>query len=69
MDINVVKNLINGVNLVKKRSYFGKNGENWVILGSKMTSKVKIWENLSKNVTLKVYKNDFCQFYGHIFGK
>ena len=35
---------------------FGENGQNWVILGSKMKSKVNIWENLSKNVTLKVYK-------------
>ena len=48
---------------------FGENGQNWVILGSKMTPKVKIWENLSKNVSLKVFKNDLCQFYGHIFGK
>ena len=36
MDINLDKNLINGVNLVKM--FFGENGKNWDILGTKMTS-------------------------------
>ena len=31
MDINLVKNVINGVNLVKI-GRFGENGQNWVIL-------------------------------------
>ena len=40
IDINLVKNVINGVNLVKI-GRFGENGQNWVILGPKWRHKPK----------------------------
>ena len=49
MDINLVKNVINGVNLVKI-GHFCENGQNWVILGGKMTSEIKIW-GWDENIT------------------
>ena len=46
INITVVKNVINGFNLVKignfKYLIFGENGQNWVILGAKIMSYVKI---------------------------
>ena len=48
---------------------FGENVQNWVILGAKMTSYVKIWGKWSNNFSLKVSKNYFSQVYGHKFGQ
>ena len=68
MDMNLLKNIINGVNLVKI-GIFGENGQNWVILGAKMTSYVKIWGKWSNNFFIKVYKNYFHQVYGKKCGQ
>ena len=44
MDINLVKNAINEVNLVKI-GHFYENVRNSLIFGRKMTSYVKFWES------------------------
>ena len=62
MDINLVKNVINGVNLVKI-GLFGENGPNLDILGAKMTSYVKINGKMSKIFSIKVSKNYLRQVY------
>ena len=72
MDINLVKNVINGVNLVKiwhfwwkwsKLDHFG------IILGSKCLHKSKFWEIGTIILSLKVSKNYFSQVYGQKCGK
>ena len=68
MDINLVKKVINGVNLVKI-GHFGENGQYWVILGPKLHHMSKFGEIGKKIFSLKVYKNYFSQVYGHNFGK
>ena len=63
MGIYLVKNVINGVNLVKI-GHFCENGKNGVIFGSKNDV---IGQNLGKVVKkfcLKVYKNYFSMIYG-----
>ena len=55
MDINLVKNVINEINL-DKIGHFGENGQNWVILGVKMTSYIKIWGKWSNNFPSKFLK-------------
>ena len=62
MGIYFVKNVIEGVNLVKI-GHFGENGPNWVVLWAELTSYVKIWEicqiifslNLLKIVTIILF--------------
>ena len=68
MDINLVTNVINGVNLVKI-GLFGENGQNWDILVAKMTPYVIIlgmWLTFS---SVKVSNHYFRQVYGHKFGQ
>ena len=55
---NLVKNVINGVNLVRI-CHFGENGQNWVILWAKMRSYVKIWGKWSNNYFPKSFKKLF----------
>ena len=71
MDINLVKNVINGVNLVKIGHFWWKYSK-LGHFGDKMTPKVEIWEKgqkKPKKQSLKVYKNYFIQVYGHKFGE
>ena len=68
MDRNLVKNVINVVKLVKI-GHFGENGQNWVILGVKMTSYVKIWESGQIIFPLKVSKNYASQVSGQKLGQ
>ena len=56
MDINLVKYVINGV-IWSKSAIFGENGPNWVLLGAKMTSYVKILRKWSQNFFTKKIKN------------
>ena len=67
MDINLVKNVINGVNLVKIGHFWCENGQNWVILGVKLRHRSKFWESGPIMLSLKVSKNYFSQVYGHKF--
>ena len=55
MDINLVKNVINGVNLVKK-VIFGEIGQNWVILRPKRRHRLKFRENGQEIFSLTVSK-------------
>ena len=50
MDIILVKNDINGVNLVKI-GRFGENCQNWVILGPKWRLSPKFMESVQKNLS------------------
>ena len=68
MDINLVKNVINGVNLVKI-FIFSENGQNWVILGPKWRHRPKFRESDQKLFSQNVYKNYFSQVYGHKLGQ
>ena len=47
MDINLVKNVIHGGNLVKI-GRFGENGQNWVTLGPKWRLRPKFMESVQK---------------------
>ena len=49
IDITLVKNVINGVNLVKI-GHFDENGQYWVILAPKMTQYDVIGQYLGKVV-------------------
>ena len=51
-----------------KYAIFGENGQNWVILGAKMTSYVKIWDKWSNNFLSKVSINYFSQVSGQKSG-
>ena len=54
----------------KNRSFFGKNGPNWVILGAKMSSYVNILRMWSNNLFHKIdSKNNFTRVYGQKFGQ
>ena len=73
IDKNLVKNVINVFNCVKKAHFkskkliFGENGHNWVILSSKMTSEVITFrwnENIFTQKSLKNYCSDI--FYHNI---
>ena len=72
IDINLVKNVINGVNLVKighflwKLSILGhfgpQNDPIW-------RHRSKFWESGQKNFTLKIWKHYVSQVYWHNFGQ
>ena len=55
--------------LLVKIVSFGDNGQNWVILGAKMTSYVKICGKSSNNFSLRVSKNYFSHVFGQKFGQ
>ena len=66
MDRNPVKNVINGVNLVKI-CHFYENVQNWVILGAKMTSYVKILGKWSKKFFTAKFEKLFQGVYMDAF--
>ena len=63
MDINVVKNVINGVNLVKLGHFRWKWSKLGNILGPKWRNIPKFDERGQMIFSLKVSKNDFSQVY------
>ena len=68
MDINLIKNVINGVNLVKIGLFWWK----WSKLGHlgpKLRHRPKFRERGHKNLSLKISKNYFCKVYGQKFGR
>ena len=72
MDINVVKIVINWVNLVKMGHFlwkWSKLGHFCIIWGSKCRHMSKFWESGPIMLSLKVSKNYFSQVYGQKCGK
>ena len=68
IDIYFVKNVINGISLVKIGN-FVEIIQNCVIFGPKLRHMSKFLENCQIIFSLKVSKNDLSQVYGHIFGQ
>ena len=67
MNINLVKNVINGVNLIKV-GHFGENGQIGPFWGPKLCHSSKFEESGQKILSL-VYKNYFSKVVGHTFGQ
>ena len=72
MDINLVKYVINGANLVKIGHFWwklSKSGHVGIVWGPKWRHMSKFWESGPIILSLKVSKNYFSQVYGQKCGQ
>ena len=69
MDINLVKNVINGVNLVKIGHFFGEHGQNCAILAVKNDVIGQKLGKLVKNFSLKFLKKYLSQVHEYEFAQ
>ena len=69
MDINVVKNVINGGKFGQNRSFLVKMVKIGSFWGPKLRHMTKFGESIEIIFSLKVYKNYFSLVFGHKFGQ